>query len=174
MWVYEDDVALPDGQTVYGYLRLETPGYAMVVPVDRQGQIGLVRSYKRGIDDIDLQPPAGVLADGEDPLACAQRELLEETGSTAEHVYPLANPVLSGNYYAGRAYIYLAVGCQVVREPDSGDLEEQQVVWMPSSKVHQMWAGGSFQQISTLAALGLAFARLETLQLEFDSHGAID
>ena len=171
MRVYEDDVALPNGQTVLGYLHRETPGYAMIVPVDHQGHIGLVRSYKRGVDGIDLQPPAGVLAEGEDPLTCAQRELLEETGSTAEHIYTLASPVISGNYFAGRAYMYLAVGCQVVAEPDSGDLEEQQVVWMPLSEVYEKWAEGSFQQISTLAALGLAFAHLETLQIKFDPPG---
>jgi ADP-ribose pyrophosphatase len=170
MRVYEDDVVLPDGQTICGYLHLDTPGYAMIVPVDRQGQIGLVRSYKRGVDGIDLQPPAGVLTEDEAPLACAQRELLEETGSKAERFHHLASPVISGNYYAGKAHIYLAVGCQVVAEPDSGDLEEQQVVWMPSSEVYKKWISGSFQQISTLAALGLAFARIESLQL--DSPGA--
>jgi ADP-ribose pyrophosphatase len=171
MYVYEDDVLLPDGQTVYGYLHLNTPGYAMIVPVDRLGQIGLVRSYKRGVDGIDLQPPAGVLKQGEAPLACAQRELLEETGSQAERLHHLASPVLSGNYYAGKAHIYLAVGCQVVAEPDSGDLEEQQVVWMPSSEVYQKWIDGSFQQISTFAALGLAFARLNSLQLDSPEAG---
>jgi ADP-ribose pyrophosphatase len=160
MCLYEDDVALPDGRIVHGYLRLETPGYVMVVPVNNAGQIGLVRSYKRGVDAIDLQPPAGVIDPDEDPLDCAHRELFEELGCRAEHLHPLGTFVLSGNYYAGRAHFYLATGCQVVAEPESGDLEEQQVVWLPHEKVHQKWTEGSFQQMSAVAALGLALSQL--------------
>jgi 8-oxo-dGTP pyrophosphatase MutT (NUDIX family) len=163
MRLYEDDVTLPDGSTVQGYLRLETPGYVMVVPVNDVGEIGLVRSYKRGVDAIDLQPPAGVIDPGEDPLASAERELLEELGCRSEHLHPLGSFVLSGNYYGGRAHFYLGTGCQVVDEPDSGDLEEQQVVWLPHEKVQQRWVGGQFQQMSAVAALGLALSHLETI-----------
>ncbi|MEE8121440.1 MAG: hypothetical protein V3T55_07920, partial [Anaerolineales bacterium] len=50
MKVFEDDVRLPDGRIIEGYLHLETPGYVMIVPVRSDAQIGLVRSYKRGVD----------------------------------------------------------------------------------------------------------------------------
>ena len=68
MQVFEDDVRLPDGRIIGGYLRLETSGYVMIVPVRPDGHIGLVRSYKRGVDRVDIQPPAGVLEPGENPL----------------------------------------------------------------------------------------------------------
>jgi ADP-ribose pyrophosphatase len=175
-WIrlYEDDVTLPDGSTVQGYLRLETPGYVMVVPVNYVGEIGLVRSYKRGVDAIDLQPPAGVIDAGEDPLDCTHRELLEELGCQAEQLHPLGSFVLSGNYYGGRAYFYLGTGCHVVAEPNSGDLEEQQVVWLPYEEVQQRWAAGAFQQMSAVAALGLALSHLEKIitdgSLTFGEH----
>jgi 8-oxo-dGTP pyrophosphatase MutT (NUDIX family) len=161
MRLYEDDVNLPDGSTVQGYLRLETPGYVMVVPVNHTGEIGLVRSYKRGVDAIDLQPPAGVIDAGEEPIECAHRELLEELGCRTEQLHPLGSYVLSGNYYGGRAHFYLGTGCQVVSEPNSGDLEEQQVVWISYEEVQQKWAAGGFQQMSAVAALGLALSHLE-------------
>ncbi len=164
MRLFEDDIRLPDGQVVEGYLRLETSGYVMVVPLDTEGKIGLVRSYKRGVDAIDLQPPAGIIDTGEKPLASARRELLEELGCEAEEVRPLGSFVLSGNYYGGRAQIYLALDCKSVAEPDSGDLEEQQVVWIPYREVRAMWLEGAFQQMGSVAALGLAFSHIETLQ----------
>jgi ADP-ribose pyrophosphatase len=163
MRVYEDDVELPDGRVIHGYLRLETPGYAMIVPVDDAGRIGLVRSYKRGVEAIDLQPPAGVIDAGEDPLECAQRELLEELGCKATQLHTLGAFVLSGNYHAGTAHIYLATGCSIVTQPDSGDLEEQQVVWLPWQEAQKRWKSGEFQQISTVAALGLAFSSIDAL-----------
>jgi ADP-ribose pyrophosphatase len=162
MRLLEDDVRLPDGQIVHGYLRLETPGYVIVVPVDNAGQIGFVRSYKRGVDRIDLQPPAGVIDMDEDPLDCAQRELLEELGCQAEQYKPLGSFVLSGNYFGGRAHVFLGLGCQIIAEPNSGDLEEQQVVWLSQEEARRMWADGEFQQLSAVAALGLALTYIDT------------
>ena len=161
MRLLEDDVRLPDGQVVHGYLRLETPGYVIVVPIDDAGQIGFVRSYKRGVDAIDLQPPAGVIDTDEDPLSCAQRELLEELGCQAEQFQLLGSFVLSGNYFGGRAHVYLGLGSHFVSEPNSGDLEEQQVVWLSMEEVRQRWATGEFQQLSAVAALGLALTHID-------------
>ena len=163
MKVYEDDVELHDGQIVHDYLRLESPGYSMIVPIDPLGQIGLVRSYKRGVDDVDAQPPAGVIDKGEDPLECAQRELLEEIGCQADHLHSLGVFILSGNYFAGRAHFYLATGCRQVAEPHSGDLEEQQIVWLPWEETRQRWSAGDYLQMSSVAALGLAFTAIEQL-----------
>lgn len=160
--VYSDDLQLPNGDVVEGYIHLQTPGYAMIVPVNQRGEIGLVRSYKRGLDAVDMQPPAGVLEE-RDPLDTARRELLEETGCEAENWIPLGSVVLHGNYGGGRAYFFLATGCRQIQEPDSGDLEEQEVVWLPVDQVRQRFQQGEFQQMGATAALGLAFARLSLL-----------
>lgn len=163
MRVYEDDVKLHDGRVVHDYLRLESPGYAMIVPLDHAGQIGLVRSYKRGVEAVDVQPPAGVIDAGEDPYTCAQRELLEEIGCRADQLHALGTFVLSGNYFAGMAHFYLATGCRQVAEPNSGDLEEQQIVWLPWQDARQRWSDGKYLQMSSVAALGLAFTAIEDL-----------
>lgn len=170
--VYEDDLQLPNGDVVEGYIHLQTPGYAMIVPVNERGEIGLVRSYKRGVDGVDLQPPAGVIEE-RDPLDTAKRELLEETGCEAENWITLGSVVLHGNYGGGRAHFFLATGCRQVQEPNSGDLEEQEVVWLPLEQVRQHYQRGNFQQMGATAALGLAFARLsapETAPDEFDDE----
>lgn len=162
--VFEDQIELPNGEIIDGYLHMQTPGYAMIVPVNREGEIGLIRSYKRGVDATDMQPPAGVLEEDQ-PLETAQRELLEETGCRAETWEALGDVVLSGNYGAGRAYFYLAMRCHQVQPPDSGDLEEQEVLWMPIQEVYKLFQRGVFQQMGATAALGLAFARLRRLGL---------
>ena len=160
MRIYSDDVELPDGRVIEGYLRLESPSYAMIVPVDREGKFGLIRSYKRGVDGIDVQPPAGIIEQGEPPLEAAQRELKEELGCTADEWHPLGSFVLGGNFGGGPAHFYLAKGCVQIQEPDSGDLEEQQVLWLSQRDVLQRWAEGTLRQVASTAALGLAFARL--------------
>jgi 8-oxo-dGTP pyrophosphatase MutT (NUDIX family) len=160
MRIFSDDVQLPDGSIVEGYLRLESRGYVMVVPIDDENRIGLVRSYKKGVDGIDIQPPAGVLEPGEDVLTSAKRELREELGCEATSWHSLGAYTISGNYGAGEVHFYLAVGAHQVVEPDSGDLEEQEVVWFPMEKVHEMWVSGKMKQLGSMAALGLAFSRI--------------
>lgn len=162
--VYEDDVELPSGKVVEGYIHLQTPGYAMIVPVNDDGEIGLIKSYKRGVDDTDMQPPAGVLEE-DFPVESAKHELLEETGCQADEWIWLGEVVLHGNYGGGKAHFFLATGCHQIQDPDSGDLEEQELIWLPIEQVYNRFRDGEFQQMGATAALGLAFARLNLLGL---------
>ncbi|HEY46718.1 MAG: hypothetical protein AMJ88_08230 [Anaerolineae bacterium SM23_ 63] len=159
--VHEDQVALPDGQIVDGYLHLEQPAFVIVVPVQAGGLIGLIRSYKHGVSAVDLHPPAGYIETGEDALSTAKRELLEETGCEAEIWDELGSYVVSGNRGSGLAHIFLASDCHQVTRPDSGDLEEQEVVWLPADEVYRLWTAGKFRQLATVAAIGLSLARLK-------------
>jgi hypothetical protein len=52
-----------------------------------------------------------------------------------------------------------------MQDPDSGDLEEQEVIWLPVKKVYALFQQGNFQQMGATAALGLAFAKLQQLGL---------
>ncbi len=169
MQVFEDDIRLPDGRIIEGYIHMKTPGYVMVVPLRSDAQIGLVRSYKRGVDGVDIQPPAGILEQGEDPLDASKRELKEELGCTAEAWHELGDVVLSGNYYAGCAHFFLASGCRQIADPDSGDLEEQEVIWLPLDEARRSWSEGDFRQVGAVAALGLAFQQIEKMGFQVKS-----
>ena len=160
MRVYSEKVELPDGRVVEGYLRVEQPDFVSIVPVRSGREVGLIRGYKHGVGAVDMQPPAGYVEKGEDVLITAQRELLEVTGCQAEAWFELGSYVISGNRGAGKAHMYLATGCQQIVEPDPGDLEEQEVVWLPLKEVQQRWTDGKFSQMATVAALALAFNRL--------------
>lgn len=158
--VFADDVQLPNGNVVHDYLRLRTPDFVVIVPVDLDGNIGLIRSYKRGVEAVDIQPPAGIIEPNELPAEAAARELLEETGCTASEWHPMGSYVVLGNMRGGLAHIFLAKGARTVQPPDPGDLEEQQVLWLDRAQVMGMWGSGRFKQLSSASALGLALAHL--------------
>jgi ADP-ribose pyrophosphatase len=164
MRVEAEDVELPDGRVVEGYLRLETPDFVKIVPRKHDGNIGLIRSYKHGLREVDLQPPAGYLEEGEDPLQAAKRELLEETGCKSTQWQPLGAYVNSGNRGAGRAHFFLATDCHQVVEPNPMDLEVQELVWMTLPEVKRRWRAGRFSQVSSMAIIGLALEYLEKRQ----------
>jgi ADP-ribose pyrophosphatase len=77
-----DHVQLPDG----GHATREFiihPGAVMVVPILDDGRVVVERQYRHPVDRVMIEFPAGKLDPGEDHLACARRELREETGYSA-------------------------------------------------------------------------------------------
>jgi ADP-ribose pyrophosphatase len=154
--VGEQDVELPDGAVLTGFNWITTRPFTIVVPLLDGDRTILARSFKLGVGAISLSLPAGYLEDGEEPLACAKRELLEETGHEATEWISLGGYVVDGNYGSGNMHAFIAKGARKVREPDSGDHEEQELLTMPFGDAIAKLRAGDVAQLSTAAALGLA------------------
>lgn len=154
--VGEEDVELPDGRVVSRYPYIGAREFAIVVPLTDDGQTMLIRSYKHGLRGISRSFPAGYLEAGEEPLAGAKRELLEEVGWAAHEWTPLGRFVVDGNYGSGTMHAFLATGARKVAEPESGDLEEMVLEQVPWDEAVAALECGELQQLASAAALGLA------------------
>ncbi len=80
--VRRDRVRLPNGATASREYIVH-PGAVMVVPLLADGRLVIERQYRYPVAQVMLEFPAGKLEAGEPPLACAMRELAEETGYRA-------------------------------------------------------------------------------------------
>jgi len=91
--IVRETVRLPDGGSATREFVLH-PGAVAIVPLLDDGRIVLERQYRHPTGKVMIEIPAGKLDPGEELLACARRELLEETGYVAREwayaftVYP--------------------------------------------------------------------------------------
>lgn len=80
--VVRDTVRMPDGRQATREFVLH-PGAVMVIGLLDDGRVVLERQFRHPMQAVMIEFPAGKLDAGEGSLACAQRELLEETGYSA-------------------------------------------------------------------------------------------
>lgn len=80
---FRDQVRLPNGDTATREYVIH-PGAVMIIAMLDDGRLVMERQYRYPVKQVMVEFPAGKLDAGEDRLACAQRELLEETGYRAK------------------------------------------------------------------------------------------
>lgn len=109
-----DQVRFPDGSI--GELELiRHAGAAAVVPYlddPRQpdARLLLIRQYRYAADRFLYEIPAGRLDPGETPIECARRELLEETGCTADALRPLGSFFTTPGFIDEYIHVFIATG----------------------------------------------------------------
>ena len=80
--VARDRIALPDGKETYREY-IHHPGAVVILPLLDDGTVLLERQFRYPLHQVFVEFPAGKIDAGEASLACAMRELQEETGYTA-------------------------------------------------------------------------------------------
>jgi ADP-ribose pyrophosphatase len=154
--VSRQQIRLPDGRTINDYHQIALADYVIVVAQTSDERVVLERMYKHGIGRVCLMLPAGAIDKGEAPGDAAQRELLEETGYAAGDWQFLGSFVCHANYGCGTAHVFHARNARPVAEPDSGDLEEIEIVLLDPLEVATAIHGGEMRSLGVVAAALLA------------------
>lgn len=152
-------VELPDGQIIEDWPWLISPDFINVVVITADGDYLCFRQTKYGVHGTSLAPVGGYLDPGEDPLAGAQRELLEETGYAARHWESLGRFVVDGNRGNGTAHFFLAREAYPVGERDADDLEEQVLLKLSRAELEAAVQRGAFKVLPWQAVMALALLR---------------
>lgn len=149
---------LPDGRRIDDWPWLITPDYANVLARTVDGRFLCFRQTKYAVQGTSLAPVGGFIEPGEEPLAAAQRELLEETGYVAPTWRALGSYPVDANRGAGTAHLFLALDAQLKQPPVPGDLEEQHLMSLTHEELEEGLETGAFKVLAwtTVVALGLA------------------
>lgn len=158
--VRRDRVRLPDGnEAVREYIR--HPGAVVIVALRPDGKLVLERQYRYPLRRAFLELPAGKIDAGEDILACAKRELREETGYVADEWEYLGvmHPCIS--YSDERIEIFLARGLDHVGAA-LDDEEFLEILALDIPAVERAVLEGRITDGKTIAALFHALPRLRS------------
>ena len=107
--VVKQVVKLPDGNTSTRDI-VRHPGGVAVAALFDDDTILLVEQYRKPIDKVTLELPAGKRENGDDPKICGIRELEEETGLKAEKFEFLGKIATSPGFCDEYIYLYKAEG----------------------------------------------------------------
>jgi ADP-ribose pyrophosphatase len=146
-----DDVRLPDGSHATREYVVH-PGAVAVVPLLDDGRLVLERQFRYPLGQVLLEFPAGKIDPGETTLACARRELLEETGYQARE-WARAGVIHNAAAYSTEGIeIWFARGLSAGTQAlDAGEFLE--LCLMSEAELERCAARGELSDAKTLIGL---------------------
>ncbi len=131
------------------------PGASAIVPISNNDSLMLIRQYRHAIGDFVWEIPAGTLNPDETPLDCAKRELIEETGFSANMWQKLGEITPVPGYSDERIHIFLSSDLRPARQ----DLDADEVLGVHEMRLDEavrMIHEGLIQDSKTICGLYMA------------------
>ena len=158
------NVELPDGRMAQRDV-VRHPGAVAIVALTDDGCICLVRQYRTALGRVTVEVPAGKLDPGEDPLECANRELLEETGMRAERMAFLTTIATGVGFCDELIHMYMATGLSfAASDPDADEFINVDLV--PLDELIDAVLDGRIEDCKTVTGALICDAVAHRLQVE--------
>lgn len=146
-----DTVELPSGSRAKREI-VEHRGAVAIVALDAEGEVLLVRQYRKAAEGTLLEVPAGTLDAGEEPADCAQRELQEETGYRAGRMERIGGFYTSPGFCTEFIHLFLATDLEASPLPTDAD-EAIELLCLPITDAPKLIVSGEICDAKTIAGL---------------------
>lgn len=149
-------VKLPDGRVIPDWAWIIIPSAVIILAMNSENQFLCFRQTKYAVDGIALAPVGGMLEPDEMPLDAAKRELLEETGYEAAEWVNLGSHILDPNRGIATMHLFLALDAKQVAQPNSDDLEDQELLLLDHSDIENALKAGKFKILAWSAVVAMS------------------
>lgn len=155
-------VKLPNGQIIPDWAWLIIPSAAIVLAVTEDNKFLCFRQTKYAVEGTSLAPVGGMLEKNETPLSAAKRELLEEMGYEAPNWVNLGSHILDPNRGIATMHLFLALNATKAAEPNSDDLEDQELLILSRIEIESALNAGEFKILAWSAVVAMSLNYLRT------------
>jgi ADP-ribose pyrophosphatase len=150
-----ETVTLPNGATIELEV-IRHQGAAAAVPLTEDGNVLLIRQYRHAAGGYIYEIPAGKIDPGEEPLACAAREVEEEIGRRASSLVPMLSFFTTPGFTDEVIHLFLATGLTAGTQSLEHD-EVLEVVEMSLEQALRRIADGTIRDAKTIIGLQAAY-----------------
>ncbi|WP_110111222.1 NUDIX hydrolase [Bacillus sp. CGMCC 1.16541] len=123
--LYHEEVELPNGKTSKREI-VKHPGAVAVIGLTPDHKMVMVKQYRKAMDRILVEIPAGKLEKGEEPIVTAKRELEEETGYTCESLRHIISFYTSPGFADELVHLYITEDLKEME--NKAELDEDEFV----------------------------------------------
>lgn len=151
----EEEVLLPNGHSVT-HTTISHPGAAVILPLTAQGEIVMIRQFRPSLKKWLLELPAGTIELNEAPMLCAQRELEEETGFSAEQFIELGQVTPLAGFCDEIQYLFVAKNLSKTARYCCDEDEVIEVLQLTVPELEHKIITGEITDTKTIACLSKA------------------
>lgn len=156
-----ESIDLPNGVSVDMEI-IRHPGASAIVALTDDEEVLMLRQYRHAVGRVLWEIPAGTFEREEAPLACARRELVEETGFGARTWDAMGAVTPVPGYSDEKIFLFLARDLT----PDSQKLDPDELIEVDKiaiKRVESMIMNGEIDDAKTIAAVFRALHMLKTM-----------
>ena len=146
-----DTVKMPDGRETTREI-VEYSDCVAIIAIDADDNVLLVKQFRKPVEKVLLEIPAGGIDPGEDPVTTVCRELREETGYLPRKVKRLGGFYSAPGYSSEYLYLYLAT--DLTSSPlHAEDTDSIRLVRVPVAQISSLITSGSICDAKSIAGL---------------------
>ena len=151
LWIEKRTIRLPNG--IEREKVIVHPGNAVAILPLNGDQCKLLRQYRYAIDQYIVEAPAGTMEPGEDPLLTARRELIEETGFTAQTIVSKGFIYTTPGYTEEKIFLFEARDLSPSQEYGKDEDEVIEVVDVATKDLETMIHDGIIVDAKTICLI---------------------
>jgi ADP-ribose pyrophosphatase len=147
----QDAVMLSNGRKTTREV-VEHPECVAIVAIESEDSVVMVRQFRKPVEGVLLEIPAGMIEPDEEPQECARRELKEETGYIAGNMERIGGFYSSPGYSTEFLHLFLATDLRRgSTRPEEDEIIE--VVSVPWEQIPGLIVAGEVCDAKSIAGL---------------------